>query len=229
MSLFDADRPHYSRAEYFSDAVVHVLGLLAALAAVPVLIVLTVLWRGDGTAIAAIAVYGATLVAMIFFSAIYNMNRNERWAALLQRLDHSAIYLKIAGTYTPFTLLSGHGAALLAGLWGAALAGSGLKLIDPVRFRRIGLVLYLGMGWVGMIAGWAVFAQMSAPVLALIVAGGLLYTVGVGFYLAERMHFHNTIWHVFVLVATIAFFAAVTQHVADTAALAAVATLPATP
>lgn len=220
--------PRYSRAERIADGIIHLLGLTFGLAAC-VSLALAALPSHDALLWLALGLYGLGLMAMLGCSAAYNMIQHPRIKAVIRRLDHAAIFVMIAGTYTPFTLLSGHGAALLAGLWGAALAGSGLKLIDPVRFRRIGLVLYLGMGWVGMIAGWAVFAQMSAPVLALIVAGGLLYTVGVGFYLAERMHFHNTIWHVFVLVATIAFFAAVTQHVADTAALAAVATLPATP
>jgi len=210
-------RPHYSRAEYISDAVVHVLGLVAVLIAVPVLVTLTVLWRGDAPAIVSIAVYGATLFAMLFFSAIYNINRSERWKGLLQRLDHSAIYIKIAGTFTPFTMLTGgQGATLLAGLWGAALAGSGLKLIDPNRFRWLALALYLGMGWAGVIAGWSLFSQMSAPVLGLIAAGGLLYTGGVIFYLFDRLPFHTTIWHVFVLIASVMFFAAVTWHMAET-------------
>jgi len=213
-------RPHYSRAEYLSDAVVHVLGILAVLIAVPVLLTLTILWRGDGPAIIGIAIYGTTLIAMISFSAAYNINRSKRWNGLLQRLDHSAIYIKIAGTYTPFTLLTGgQGAALLAGLWGAALAGSGLKLVSPTRFRWIGLVLYLGMGWAGVLAGWDLFAQMSTPVLVMIIAGGLLYSGGVVFYLFERLPFHNTIWHVCVLVATMLFFAAVTCHMSETAGL----------
>ena len=221
MSWFNAKRPHYSRAEYLSDAVVHVLGVVAVLSAVPVLITLTVLWRGDAVSVAAVVIYGVTLLAMILFSALYNMIRSERWQGILQRLDHSAIYLKIAGTYTPFMLLTGHGITLLAGLWTAALAGLGLKMIDPVRFRWIGLALYLGMGWAGLFAGWAVFGQMSWPVLALILVGGMLYTVGVVFYLAKRMVYHNTIWHVFVLAATVMFFAAITRHMAETSVFVA--------
>ncbi|MCP3969019.1 MAG: hemolysin III family protein [Rhodobacteraceae bacterium] len=217
MPLLSAQRPLYSRAEYLSDAVVHVLGLVAVLSAVPVLVTLTVLWRGDASAIVGISVYGAALIAMIGMSALYNINRSERWKGLLQRLDHSAIYIKIAGTYTPFTLLTGgQGAALLAGLWGAALAGSGLKLVDPNRFRWLALALYLGMGWAGMLAGGAVFAQLSGPVLALIVAGGLLYTAGVVFYVFDRLPHHMTVWHAFVLAASVLFFAAVTLHMADT-------------
>lgn len=221
MGMLTAQRPAYSRAEYLSDAIVHILGVAAVLVAVPVLITLTVLWRNDAAAIAGIAIYGATLIAMILCSALYNINRRKRWHGVLQRLDHSAIYIKIAGTFTPFTLLAGGQAALLllTGLWGAALAGLGLKLFDPNRFRRLALALYLGMGWAGVYAGWGMFSQMSAPVLALVLAGGLLYTAGVIFYLAERLAFHITIWHIFVLVASMMFFAAITWQMVETAPL----------
>ncbi|MDP3340653.1 hemolysin III family protein [Frigidibacter sp.] len=206
-------RDGYSRAERLSDAVMHVSGLTAALMAVPVLVTLTVVLRGDATAIFATSIYGVTLVAMILFSGLYNMVPHGSWTPVLRRLDHSAIYLKIAGTYTPFTMLAGGQGYLLAGLWGAAVAGTGLKMVSPERFRWVALGLYLGMGWVGAVAGWGVFATVSAPVLALIVIGGLIYTVGVGFYLYEGLPFHNTIWHGFVLVASMVFYAAVTMHV----------------
>ena len=198
----------------------HVLGLAVALTAVPVLITLAASWRGDVTAIVATAIYGGTFLAMILCSALYHMVPLEKWKGVLKRLDHSAIYFKIAGTYTPFTLLSGgHGAALLTGLWGAALAGSGLKILAPNRFRWLGLALYLGMGWVGVLAGWAIFAELTGPVLWLMAAGGALYTIGVAFFLWERLPFHNTIWHVFVLSASGLFYAAVLLHLSDTAVL----------
>ena len=223
MSLFRANRPHYSRAEYLSDAVIHVLGLVAVLAAVPVLITLAVLWRGDGAAVLGVSVYGITLIAMILFSALYNMIKHDGWAWLLRRLDHTAIYLKIAGTYTPFALLSGSGSTLLAGLWAAALAGAGLKLTDPARFRWLAIALYLGMGWAGLFVGWALFSTMSGAVLTLVLFGGLLYTAGVVFYLTDRLVYHNTIWHGFVLVASVAMFSAVVLHLAQTSPGRAVA------
>ena len=117
-------------------------------------------------------VYGLTLIAMILCSALYNIIGHGRWAWLLQRLDHSAIYAKIAGTYTPFTLLSGsHAPWLLAGLWGAALAGMGLKALSPERFRWLALALYMAMGWAGLLAGGSFLAALSTPVLTLIVTG----------------------------------------------------------
>ena len=216
MPLLD-QRSHYSRAERISDAVIHASGVATVLIAVPILITLTALVRGDFTAMFATSVYGLTLVAMILCSALYNLIPHPDWTGLLRRLDHSAIYVKIAGTYTPFTLISGHGGWLLAGIWGAALAGIGIKIVSPDRFRILTLALYLGMGWAGLVAGGTFFATLSTPVIVLIFFGGLLYTAGIVFYLFERLPFHYTIWHVFVLAASLVFYAAVTVHVVQSA------------
>lgn len=210
-------RQAYTRSEWFSDAVIHVSGLTIVLIAVPVLITVTAFLRGDFTALLAISVYGLALIAMILFSALYNMIASPGWGHVLKRLDHSAIYVKIAGTYTPFTLLSGQGFWLLAALWGAALTGVGLKLVAPDRFRAACIALYLAMGWAGLLAGGTFFATLSTPVIALIVTGGLLYTAGILFYLSERLPYHYTIWHVFVLAASLVFYAAVTLQVVQTA------------
>jgi hemolysin III len=199
----------YSRAEYVSDAVVHVAGLALALMAVPALIVAAALLRGDAPTLVGTSVYGVALILMLGCSALYNMIRRPDWGWLLKRLDHAAIYMKIAGTYTPFTLITGQGLALTAGLWGAALLGIVLKVADPWRFRWAGLALYLGMGWGGVVAGGALLAALPVPVVVLMGVGGGLYTLGVVFYLWERLPFHNTIWHVFVLAASAVFFAAV--------------------
>jgi len=211
-------RPAYSRAEFVSDAVVHLVGLALVLMAVPVLIVVTALLRGDAPSMLGVSIYGAAMLAMIACSALYNMTPGTARAWLYQRLDHSAIYIKIAGTYTPFTLISGHGLALTAGVWGAAALGVALKLASPERFRWMALALYLGMGWAGVFAGQALINALPAPVMWLMVTGGLLYTGGVAFYLWERLPFHNTIWHVFVLAATLVFYAAVVTLVLTTSA-----------
>lgn len=206
-------RTDYSRSEWRSDATVHVLGTVLALAAVPVLITLTAFLRPEVPALVGTAVYGATLIAMLLCSALYNMVGSPRWQGVLRRLDHSAIYIKIAGTYTAFVLLSGATEVpLVILLWTAALIGVVLKVAAPDRFTWVGFGLYIGMGWAGIVAGWPLFATMTAPVLTLIVVGGLIYTVGTLFYLRHRMRFHKTIWHVFVLAASGVFFAAVTTH-----------------
>ncbi len=212
-----SERKDYSRAERLTVAIIHASGLTLALIGVPVLITVTAILRGDFTALFGTTVYGLALIAMILSSALYNMIPHPDWEGVLKRLDHSAIYVKIAGTYTPFTLLTGQGLWLLAGLWGAALAGIGLKLVAPDRFRWLTLGLYLGMGWAGLVAGGSLVATLSVPVLALIVTGGALYTAGVAFYLFERLPFHYTIWHLFVLTASFVFYAAVTLQVVQSA------------
>lgn len=213
-----APRTAYSRAEYLSDAVVHVLGTVVVLASVPVLITLTALLHGDARSIVGTSIYGATLLAMIVCSALYNVIGQGRWAWLLQRLDHSAIYAKIAGTYTPFALLSGHGGWLVAGLWVAAGVGMALKLVSPARFRWLAIALYLGMGWAGAVFGGDFVATLSPTVFSLILTGGLLYTAGVALYLFDRLPFHYTAWHVLVLAASMVLYSAVTMQVLETAA-----------
>lgn len=207
-ALSSVKRPAYSRAEYISDAVVHVMGLSLAVVAVPALVVAAVVLRDENSALIGVSIYGACLIAMLLCSALYNMVLRPDWAWLLKRLDHSAIYLKIAGTYTPFAVLTGQGVALVAGLWGAALAGITLKVAAPHRFRALSILLYLGMGWAGVAAG-GFFGALPAAALVLIATGGVLYTLGVIFHLWSGLPFHNTIWHVFVLVASFTFYAAV--------------------
>jgi hemolysin III len=206
-------RQSYSRAERLSDAVVHVAGLAAVTAAVPVLIVLAALQNGEAGAVIGTSVYGATLILMILCSALYNMVARPDWSWLLRRLDHAAIYLKIAGTYTPFALITGQGVVLTAGLWVAAVAGAVMKAVSPARFRWAGLALYLAMGWAGVLAGGGLMAALPVAAVVLMLVGGVLYTVGVGFYLWERLPHHNTIWHLFVLAASLVFYAAVTVQV----------------
>lgn len=213
-------RPAYSRAERMSDGVVHITGIAAALVAVPVLITLTAYHRPEPQAVLGASVYGVTLILMLTLSALYNMIDSERWSGLLRRLDHSGIYVKIAGTYTPFLLLSGVQApGLLIGLWSSATLGSVLKLVDPNRFRWFGLALYVMMGWAIVWAGQSHLAELSYTVVALMMAGGVVYTFGIVFYLLDWLPYHNTIWHVFVLTGSVLFFIAVAVRIAWAPAL----------
>ncbi len=207
-------RPAYSRAERISDGVVHVLGVSSAVIAAPMLIIMTVFYRSDPAAVLGASIYGITLVLMLTFSALYNMIEHDEWAEFLRRLDHSGIYVKIAGTYTPFLLLSSsQPPGLLLGLWSSATLGSVLKMIDPNRFRWFGLALYLLMGWAAVWAGQSMLAELSPLTLTLMIAGGLIYTAGVVFYLLDWLPYHNTIWHVFVLAGSGLFFAAVALRI----------------
>jgi len=209
MTAREFARTAYSRAEHVSDAVVHLSGLVLVALAVPVLIVLTAVQRGDAPALFGVSVYGTALIAMIGFSALYNLTPRAALRWLFQRLDHAAIYIKIAGTYTPFALLSGQGLVLTIGVWTAALLGVVMKMISPQRWRGFGIALYLGMGWVGVAAAPFLLAGLPWAVLLPMGLGGALYTAGVGFYLWQRLPFHYTIWHVLVLLASVSFYAAV--------------------
>jgi hemolysin III len=215
--LLDA-RHDYSRAERVSDAAVHVLGIGAALIAVPMLIALAVILRGDVPAVASTTVYGLALVTMLVFSALFHLTTRPRPRRIFRSLDHTAILCLIAATYTPFVLLSGAEATgLLVALWAAALMGAALRALAPDRLKLAAVALALAMGWAGLVGGGALFAVLSTPVIVLITIGGLLYTVGVGFCLLERLPFHYTIWHVCVLVASAVFYAAVTVQLVQSA------------
>jgi hemolysin III len=212
-------RQGYSRTERLSDAVVHVSGVVVALMAVPVLITLAIMLRGDAPAVAGTTLYGVALIAMLVCSALYNMTWEVRRRAFFRHLDHTAIFIKIAATYTPFMLMSGGQAGwLLPGLWGAAFAGSGMRMMAPDRLKLLAVGIALAMGWAGLFAGSDFFGNLSVAVIVLIVTGGTLYTIGVAFFLFDRLPFHYTIWHLFVLAASMVFYAAVMVHLVQTAA-----------
>lgn len=215
--LLDA-RHDYSRAERRSDAVVHVLGIGAALIAVPILIAQAMTLRGDLPAVASTTIYGLALVTMLVFSALYHLTARPRLRRVFRSLDHTAILCLIAATYTPFVLLSGAKATgLLVTLWAAALSGAALRAFAPDRLKLAAIALALLMGWAGLIGGGSLFAMLSTPVMVLITIGGVLYTVGVGFCLVERLPFHYTIWHACVLAASALFYAAVTVQLVQSA------------
>lgn len=204
----------YSRSEVISDFIVHAIGLVAALLAVPLLISRTWSLGSEATALVGVSIYGTTLIAMILCSTLYNMAHPEAWSPLLRRLDHSAIYLKIAGTYTAFALLSPNPTGwFLVWIWSCAALGVGLRSAAPDRWRGVAIALYLVMGWSGAVAGSTLFGEMAPHVFLLILGGGLLYTAGFVFFMTPRLPFHRTIWHLFVVIASAVFFTAVTTHV----------------
>lgn len=207
----DMEFPRYTTSEYWVDAAVHLLGLMFVTIAGPVL-VWFVAARGEATTLIAISIYVASLLAMITASASYNMAPIGSLKQWLRRLDHSAIYIKIAGAYTPFAMLSlsgGSGYRLLIGVWIAAGSGVAVKLLWPRRFRVFTLSLYLVMGWAAAPIAGEVIENVQPETWMLVMISGCLYTVGVIFHLWERLPYHNAIWHCFVLVATALMYAAI--------------------
>ena len=210
----------YTRAEKLADAAIHAVGVLGALFAVPILVTLAATWRGDGPLVAAVAIYGVSMIAMLTFSASYNLAQIRqapgRVVDWLRRLDHATIYVKIAGTYTPYGVIAGGpvGKWLLIGVWSGAAVGFLGKLVVPHLWQRASLVLYLGLGWAIVLALEPISHSITGATLALVAIGGMLYTVGVIFHLWERLPFQNAIWHFFVLVATSVFYAALVVEMA---------------
>lgn len=205
-----------SRAEYIADAVVHLVGLAFAVGACATLVVMILLDPVLPRA-ASLALYGFGLVAMLGCSALYNMTTHAALKARFRRLDHAAIFVMIAGTYTPFALMvigGIWGIALLAFVWSIALAGVTVKLFFPLRFERISVATYLLLGWTVLAAFQPLLDGASLAALVLLLLGGGLYSIGVVFHLWERLPFQNAIWHVFVLAAAACHYAAILIDVA---------------
>jgi len=206
-----AIRWNYDRAELIADGIVHGIGVFGGLIAATVLIVLAGAFA-SAFQIAMVSVYAAGLLAMLGFSAAYNLWPVSRRKWLLRRFDHSAIYVLIAATYTPiFAELPDRVFAmwLLGGVWGVALVGIVLKLFFPGRFDRLSVGLYLAMGWSGVIAYDAGLSSLPQLAFWFIIAGGLLYSFGVVFHAWQRLRFQNVIWHCFVLLGAACHYTAV--------------------
>lgn len=202
---------HYDRAELIADGIVHGIGVFGGVVAATVLIVLAAVFASTYE-IVSVSVYAAGLLAMLGFSAAYNLWPISRGKWLLRRLDHSSIYILIAATYTPvFAQLQDRvfAMSLLAGVWSVAAVGIVLKLFFPGRFDRVSVGLYLAMGWSGLIAYDAGISSLPQLALWFIVAGGLLYSFGVIFHAWRRLRFQNVIWHCFVLMGAACHYTAV--------------------
>jgi hemolysin III len=202
---------NYDRAEIIADGVVHVIGV--ALGVVGAAVLLAIAFRAARSIEAGSAViYVIGLLSMLGLSAAYNLWPVSPRKWLLRRFDHSAIYLLIAATYTPFLLQMKSGpvpVALLIIVWLTAAIGIALKLRWPGRFDRISIVLYLVLGWSGLLAYAPVAEALRPLTLWLIAIGGSLYSIGVIFHVWERLRFHNAIWHGFVLSAAGVHYTAV--------------------
>lgn len=201
----------YTVRERVADGCVHLLGVTASLAAAITLVVLAAHML-PARSVIPLAVYGAGLVAMFACSAGYHLIRKERAKELLRRLDHAAIFVMIAGTYTPLALLGmggPWGIGLLSVVWAIALIGVVTKLAFPRALERLSVALYLAQGWAVLVAIKPLIASVSTLTLVLIGIGGVLYTVGVLFHLWQRLPYHNAIWHGFVLMAASVHYAAI--------------------
>jgi len=200
----------YDRAELIADGAVHLAGIALGIAGALVLAGAAVR-AGPPAPTAALLIYGSGLLTVLWLSAVYNLWPISPTKWVLRRFDHAAIYLLIAATYTPFLIRAGQPdcRVLLGTIWATAGAGMVLKIACPGRFDRLAILLYLGLGWSGLIVHESVAPALPAASVRLLFAGGALYSGGVIFHLWETLRFQNAIWHAFVLAAAACHFAAV--------------------
>jgi hemolysin III len=209
--------PQTRRIEWLADVIVHAVGIVLAIVGCLVLVA-TAAATGSVKLTAALVVYSAGLLAMLGASALYNSNTNEKLSLVLQRFDLSGIFLMIAGSYTPFMLAKLDGPmawAVLALVWGAALAGVAMNLLVRWNAPRVYIALYLGLGWAALTIIDRLIHAMSPVGLGLLAAGGILYTIGVIFHVNKKLPFNSAIWHGFVVAAASCHFAAIYLDIAS--------------
>jgi hemolysin III len=197
------------------NAVTHGLGAMLGSAGLAVLVVMAAL-RGDAWHVVSCSIYGATLVLLFTSSTLYHSFRGPRVKHVFRIIDHSSIYLLIAGTYTPFLLVTLRGRwgwSLFGIVWGLTLAGIVFQIFFVSRFRLVQTLIYLAMGWLVVVAVKPLFAHVPGAGLRWLLIGGLCYTVGAVFYLWKKLPYHHAVWHLFVLGGSICHYFAILFYV----------------
>lgn len=201
----------YKLREEIAHSITHGIGTVLALAGL-VILVAHVTTFGSARHIVSCSIFGATLIVLYSASTLYHGIQHPTAKKVLRIIDHSSIYLLIAGTYTPFTLVNLGGAwgwSLFGVIWGLALLGIVIQFSTLRKFSSIRLILYITMGWAALVAIKPLAASVPLSAFTLIVAGGVTYTVGIIFYLWRRLPYHHAIWHVFVLSGSVLHYLAV--------------------
>jgi hemolysin III len=213
----EAYAAEYSPVEELVHALTHGLGVLLSIGGLAVLIGFSTLY-GDAWHITSTSIYGATLILLYTASTVYHSIPPSRAKSILQQLDHAAIFLLIAGTYTPFTLINLRGAwgwTIFAMIWGIAIIGVSMKLTrtNEGRYDRLSMILYLGMGWLILIALKPLLANVETGGIVLLLLGGMSYTVGAMFYLRDYLPWYHTVFHLLVMAGSIFHYFAILFYV----------------
>ncbi|MEG7521561.1 MAG: hemolysin III family protein [Chromatiales bacterium] len=209
----------YSLGEEIAHAVTHGVGIPLSIAGLVILVAFSSLY-GDAWHIISSTIYGVTLILCYTASTLYHGIPLPRAKQLLRQLDHASIFLLIAGTYTPFTLVNLRGPwgwTLFGLVWGIALVGMALELSARKRYKRLSISLYLGLGWLVVIAIQPMLESVGTGGLLLLLAGGLCYSLGVIFYVWKRLAYHHAVWHLFVLGGSIFHFFSILFYVVPNA------------
>ena len=207
--------PTSTLGEEIANSITHGIGVALAVTGLVVMVVFASL-TGDPWQIVACSIFGASMVLLYTASTLYHSISQPRAKAMLRVFDHCAIFLLIAGTYTPFTLVNLRGPwgwSLFGVVWGCALAGIVLRTVVGNRWRALSVVLYVVMGWVAVVAVKPLLGAVEPGGLILMVLGGLAYTVGIVFYAWRKLPYHHAIWHGFVLVGSALHFFAILFYV----------------
>jgi hemolysin III len=215
MTAPSASLSRASAAEEIANSVTHGVGAVLSVAGLVVLVAWAAA-HGGPLALAAAAVFGTTLILVYTASTLYHAIPFERARPVLRALDHVAIFLLIAGTYTPFTLLAlppSWGWTLFVLIWALAIAGIAMEFTRPREGRKLAAALYVAMGWIALVAIVPLRTSLPNGGFALLLAGGAAYTLGVPFYLLHRVRWHHAIWHVFVLAGSVLQYLAVLLYV----------------
>jgi hemolysin III len=215
-----AVRRRFSRWEMGVDGAIHTCAIIAAIVGA-VILILFAASRGGTEDVIAVAIYSSGMLAMFGCSLAYNLARFTRHGRWLCKLDHAGIFLMIAGTYTPFTLLALQGAwswTFTCLVWSVALLGILLRLVHGRLFDRLSLGLYLVLGWIALAAVGPLAEVLNVTTMILLATGGALYTIGIVFHLWERLPFQTAIWHLFVVAGAATHFAAVVVGLVGTSA-----------
>lgn len=211
----DAMTSQYSIREEIAHSITHGIGVLLSISGLAVLVAFSAL-NGDSWHIVSTSIYGATLIFLYTSSTLYHGIPNPNAKKILQQLDHAAIYLLIAGTYTPFTLVSLRGElgwTLFGIVWALALIGVALEFTAKQKLKRVSVGIYLALGWLIIVAIKPMITSIGQGGLTLLVAGGLCYSLGVIFYVRKSMTYHHAIWHLFVLAGSACHFFAIFFYV----------------
>ena len=204
-------QPDYPLIEEVINSLTHAIGLLLSIAGTAVLVASASV-QGDAWKIVSFSVFGASLALLYGASMLYHGSRRPRWRAFYKMLDHCAIFALIAGTYTPFLLVNMRGTVgwtLFGVIWGLAFTGIILKLRFGNRYNLARVGIYLAMGWLVMFASGELLDTVSPLGFWLLLAGGITYTAGVVFYLADRLPYNHAIWHLFVVGGSVCHFYAI--------------------
>ncbi|MFH8135537.1 hemolysin III family protein [Pantoea osteomyelitidis] len=206
----------YSLAEEIANSISHGLGCVFGIVGLILLLTQAIEMRADAMALTSYSLYGGSMILLFLASTLYHAIPHQKAKRWLKKLDHCAIYLLIAGTYTPFLLVGlksplAHG--LMVVIWSMALAGIIFKLTIAHRFKILSLVTYLSMGWLSLIVIYQLALKLSAGGIWLLAAGGIVYSLGVIFYVARRIPYNHAIWHAFVLGGSACHFCAIYFYV----------------